>query len=77
MRPDIRALVRIFLGAVCVTLATMTVLVAAALGWLPRENAVKIGAVVFIGGGILLGLVFGRGLHDSGRSKDGPDQPDR
>ena len=71
-----RALFRIVAGAFVVAVLVMSLLAAAALGWLARDTAIGVALVGLLAGGVVLGQVFGRGLFVSDRPSARHAAPD-
>jgi hypothetical protein len=62
MKSDMRALLKLFAASALVAVIVLGILVAAALELLTKEVAVAAALVVMVGGAIILGVVFRRGL---------------
>ena len=71
MKSDTKALLKLVSTSFVVALAVLGVLLAAVLGWLPKQTAATIAAVFIIAGGLVLGRLFARGLMSSQRRSDG------
>ena len=62
MRSDVRSLLKLVGFSALVAVLVLGILVASALGALPREDAVVIALIGIVSGGILIGTRLSRGL---------------
>jgi hypothetical protein len=72
VRSDVKALLRLFAASFLVVVLLMGVLVASALGAVPREAAVAVVLIGVVGSGIAIGVASYRGLMTRDRPRD-PD----